>query len=610
MSWFSGNLNLLIRTCFALEGESQSSETNKNGVEEQQLNPLNATTLKTDVKKMEGNPNLDSLKKNVMDADNDCPLSPNVIPSPSFSDKTESILSFSTFAGSAYSSGVNSNNKNDDSAPSYLDTSTCRKRRHRRETSQNDVLQREGFEIHGILSLGRFGSSLLAKHKTNKSSADNTTNHTSEHNVVTLNTYHKAVLSETYQQHIPHREKSLLESFDHPFISTILGTFSDRNCLYLISPLEAGGPLSHLLQNALSYGISDKMKIFYAACVLSVLKYAHSQHIIHRGLHPDSLLIDARGYLKVTDWGFAKLVTDRTYTLCGHVEYLCPEAIHDSGYGKGADYWAFGVLIYDMFVGRSAFAPSSLDFKYDVEYDVIGTGGQSGHSTSTSSSNSNCSHKAAVMENGGVSVGVGVGTQLKNSVSSNSLMGAGGDRSSSPMSAGCGVGGGGQQHHLHPHSTIKKTTSTSKPLTGDTLEQTLSDPMNDDTGTIANILSKEPIYPSYMPHPTKSIVQGLCQKNMTQRLGTRRGGKGIEDIQLHIFFQDVEWSRLNQKLVQAPWVPAAAPTTEASDGTCHEAPHACAKFYPNYMKRRHIQDMDLYGPTFSGYNCPDWNSFV
>jgi serine/threonine protein kinase len=406
--------------------------------------------------------------------------------------------------------------------------------------------------------------------------------HKKSDDVVILNAYHKAVLTETYQQHIPQREKALLQSFDHPFISTVLGTFSDRNCLYLVSPAEPGGPLSHLLHNSvLSEGITDKMKTFYAACVLSVLKYAHSLNIIHRGLHPDSLLIDAKGYLKVADWGFAKQVTERTYTLCGHVEYLCPEAIvHDSGYGKGADYWALGVLIYDMFVGRSAFVPSSLNFKYDCKFDdrvVLGTGANSAHS-----SNSSGSSKSNVDQG-----------HIKHSLSSNSLSGV--ERSPSPSPAQINSG---QNPQSKPASTA---------LSGDTLDQ--HDPTGHDTGTINNILTRDPIYPSYMPHPTKSIVQGLCQKNVTQRLGTQRNGNGIEDIQMHIFFQDMEWSRLNKKLVAAPWIPSSCVEGEAESEKANSSPE-WAKFYPNYTKKHKLSEVELHGPVYGGYNCPDWNSFV
>lgn len=179
---------------------------------------------------------------------------------------------------------------------------------------------------------------------------------------MTLNVYHKAILSETFQQHVPSREKDLLERLDHPFITKLIGSLSNQNSLFLITDVEPGASLSCLLSNANDYGIGDKQKVFYAACVLSALKYAHGKNVVYRGLHPDTLLIDSRGFLKLTDWGFAKTITDRAFTLCGHVEYLCPEALsHDAGYDKGVDYWALGVLIFEMLVGRSAFVPTPED---------------------------------------------------------------------------------------------------------------------------------------------------------------------------------------------------------------------------------------------------------
>ena len=76
---------------------------------------------------------------------------------------------------------------------------------------------------------------------------------------------------------------------------------------------------------------------------------------------PENLLIDAQGYLKLVDWGFAKVVpgsaagNGKTYTLCGTPDYLAPEIVEGAGYDKGVDYWALGVLLYEMFVGRSPF---------------------------------------------------------------------------------------------------------------------------------------------------------------------------------------------------------------------------------------------------------------
>lgn len=151
------------------------------------------------------------------------------------------------------------------------------------------------------------------------------------------------------------REKNIMASLDHPFVVNLVSTFQDDRFLYMLIELVQGGELFSVIHTETRDGIPNGNSRFYAACILESLAHLHHRCICYRDLKPENILIDQRGYCVLVDLGFAKIVVDKTYTLCGTPEYLAPEIILSKGHDKGVDYWAFGVLIYEMLVGRSPF---------------------------------------------------------------------------------------------------------------------------------------------------------------------------------------------------------------------------------------------------------------
>ena len=148
-------------------------------------------------------------------------------------------------------------------------------------------------------------------------------------------------------------EKRLLELCDHPFLLRLAATYQDDEEIYMLLELALGGELFSVLREKNNFG--EDQSRFYAACVQSAFAYMHDRMIVYRDLKPENLLFDETGYLKVVDFGFAKQITDRTWTLCGTPEYLAPEIITNKGHNLAVDWWAFGVLIFEMLVGQPPF---------------------------------------------------------------------------------------------------------------------------------------------------------------------------------------------------------------------------------------------------------------
>ncbi|EIM20411.1 kinase-like protein [Wallemia mellicola] len=148
-------------------------------------------------------------------------------------------------------------------------------------------------------------------------------------------------------------ERDMLARVRHPFLVNLWGTFQDPKNLYMVMDFVAGGELFSLLRK--SQRFPNPVAKFYAAEVALALDYLHSLDIIYRDLKPENILLGADGHIKITDFGFAKYVPDVTWTLCGTPDYLAPEIVQSKGYNKSVDWYALGVLIFEMLAGYPPF---------------------------------------------------------------------------------------------------------------------------------------------------------------------------------------------------------------------------------------------------------------
>ena len=209
------------------------------------------------------------------------------------------------------------------------------------EKSQSvKIMNLNDYELGDTIGTGSFGRVRIAKNKKTN-------------NYVAMKIMKKHEILRLKQADHIANEIKILAMIEHPFVITFDGFTQDERYLYLALELINGGELFTYLRDVGRFPI-DQARI-YIAQIISIFEYLHDKNIIYRDLKPENILIHNSGYLKLTDFGFAKVVEGRTYTLCGTPEYLAPEIILNKGHGKPVDWWTCGILLYEMIVGIDPF---------------------------------------------------------------------------------------------------------------------------------------------------------------------------------------------------------------------------------------------------------------
>ncbi|XP_029903313.1 cGMP-dependent protein kinase 1 [Myripristis murdjan] len=167
----------------------------------------------------------------------------------------------------------------------------------------------------------------------------------------------KLIVAKRQEEHVLF-EKKILKGIQSDFIVRLHAAFKDTRYIYMVMEFCGGGEIWTKLKEVGRF--DEAIAVFCTACVVEAYAYLHKKSIMYRDLKPENLMLDARGYVKLVDFGFAKELVrgEKTYSFVGTPEYMAPEIIQNQGHDFAVDFWSLGILIYELLVGSPPFSSS------------------------------------------------------------------------------------------------------------------------------------------------------------------------------------------------------------------------------------------------------------
>ena len=181
----------------------------------------------------------------------------------------------------------------------------------------------------------------------------------------------KSVVREKIDKFMIHEsiknERNLLLNIDNTMIMKLVKTFKDPQRIYFLMEYIHGIDLFDAIREI---GIVDNDQAkFYMGCLTLALEHLAEQNIVHRDLKPENVMVDMNGYAKLIDFGTAKIMKNRTYTILGTPHYMAPEVIRGKGYNVSVDLWSIGIMLFEFIACGVPFG-ENLEDSYAV-YDAV-----------------------------------------------------------------------------------------------------------------------------------------------------------------------------------------------------------------------------------------------